>query len=318
MCNNKCNNCCCSEYDGKCVKYTGVDISLPFSVPKNTDFNVFVWDLMEYLRGDVPPEPPVDVTLTYSSNPADATIIINGEITNEVTVESGSTVIVSISRTGYETYSNTFSAPDQDTEYNIVLDPIEYTVSFVSTPPGAVFTINGVTTNTITAPQGTLLNVTANLAGYVPFENTYTIGSVDQVITILLTAAPPSFTYYWGEIGNIFAPTPSGITEFNWDNQIKPDGTNGGMNTYNAASLLNSYQQDATGFNLQWWIILIPQSANVDISDYRWFIFDELSQLYVPYLQTVYDGVVSLDGVDYNYSAIRPSAITRIQFKNNT
>lgn len=118
------NNCACVQYDGAKILYTGTNITSPFGVPRGTTFNQFIQKVTNYLANL-----SSFVTLTYTVNPGDATVIINGEATNSLSVPIGSTVTVTISRSGYQNYTNTFTAPLQDTSYNIVLTPVS-TLSF--------------------------------------------------------------------------------------------------------------------------------------------------------------------------------------------
>lgn len=249
-CNN--NDCGCVMYNGRNIIYTGVNITEPFAVPRGTNFNEFVKLTTEYLANSTS-----FVTVSYDVTPSDATVTINGEVTNSLSVLKGSNVTVSITRSGYLPYNETFAAPLIDTAYDITLQ--------------AVPTLN--------------------------------------------------FDYFWGEIGNIFASEPYAIQEANWDNLIKPNGTSGGMNFYeNANALQNSYEKEPTGGQLQWWIMLVPTSETTitsQIPDYTWKVFNQLSNSFENYTGMVYPGVVTLDSVEYLYSAIRPLSITKIQYSKN-
>lgn len=249
MCNCQNNNSCCT-YDGAKIIYTGTNITSPFGVPRGTTFNQFVQKVTNYLANL-----SSFVTLTYTVNPNDATVIINGEATNSLSVPIGSTVTVTISRSGYQTYTNTFTAPLQDTSYSITLDALSF------------------------------------------------------------------FNYYWGEIGNIFASEPFQITQSNWFNLIGPDGTSGNMDFYqNVTDLEQSYEKDSTGGQLKWWIILVPTNESsivAELSDYSWKTYDNLNNTPTLYSGAIYNGTVTLDSVNYTYSAIRPLVSTKINFSKN-
>lgn len=247
-CNN--NDCGCVQYNGGKVLYTGVNITTPFTFPRGSSFNEFVTKVTDYLKNisDF-------ITVTYTVNPSDATILINGEATNSLSVPVGSNVNVVISQSGYETYTDTFTAPLVDTTYNISLTPLEL------------------------------------------------------------------FNYYWGEIGNIFAPSPNGISQSNWNNLIKPDGTSDNMDFYEDASSLDLvYEKESTGSQLQWWIILVPTSkVNIvnDLANYSWKTYNNISGEPAEYTGAVSSGTVVLDSISYTYRAIRPLISTKIQFSKN-
>lgn len=195
------------------------------------------------------------------------------------------------------------------------IPPELFTYTFEVTPSNAVITINGIVTDTFTGPAGSTIDVEVTATGYQNFSNTYTVNT-DQTITIDLIPIV-SYTFYWGEIGNIFAPNPSGISQANWDNLIKPDGTSGNMTEY-TGTFQNNYERDSTGFNSQWWIVLIPTSQTTvvnDLPNYIWYTWDVLtSAWYVFNEHSPYTGTVTLDGINYTYSAIRPGNSNKIKY----
>lgn len=195
---------------------------------------------------------------------------------------------------------------------------IEITV--VPDPSDAVVYINGVNTHTLDVPVGSNVVISVSKSGYITETRTFVAPTNDETIVISLAQEQATFDYYWGEIGNIFAPEPSSITQENWTNQISPDGTSGGMTFYeNQSTIPDSIERVATGANLQWWILLVPSEIEQDknyTDSYSWDIYDELIEDYVSYDGTVYKGSVELDGVLYSYSAIRPATITKIKMKN--
>ena len=203
---------------------------------------------------------------------------------------------------------------------NELPEPTTYTLTVNPTPANAVVTLNGQATNTLTVNAGTVINMVVSKAGYITQSEAITMNSNQTRNIILLQDLTLSFQYYWGEIGNIFAANPSSISEANWDTQIKPNGTNGGMSYFpNASSFPADMHKIATGLNYQWWIVLVPanQSATVaDLVNYNWFIWDELLQAWVDYpaggIQN--QGNVTLDGILWKYTAVRPTTITKVKF----
>ncbi len=313
-CKNKsCKNC--NPYtSGKYVRYTGVNIDTPFVFNTNSSFNDFVSVVTNYLAG----LNPITYTLTIATTPPNATITINGNVTNTLVGVPGTVADVEISLSGYEPVSQTYYIGNQNQTVDVNLVPIvsNVTITFNSNPSGAVITVNGSNTNTFTGAPGTVVALTANLVGYLPYTENYTVPSSSQTHTLNLVV-DNSFLYYWGEIGNIYAANPSGITQLNWDTYIKPNGTGNNMDD-NVGVLLDNYEKDSTGNPLQWWIILVPTSETAvvnDLPNYTWYTWDTITSAWYEFTESApLTGTVTLDSISYTYVAIRPNASNKIKY----
>ena len=268
----------------------------------------------------VTPEPET-YTLIVNSTPSDATVTLNGQVTKSITVPQGTNVTINVTKAGYVTHNSSVVVnANQTVPITLQAVPVQYTLTVTTNPSDSTILLNGQATNTLTVNAGTVINMVVSKAGYITQSEAITMNSNKTRNIILLQDLTPSFPYYWGEIGNIFAANPSSISEANWDTQIKPNGTNGGMSYFpNASSLPADMHKIATGLNYQWWIVLVPDNQNAtvaDLANYSWFIWDELLQAWVDYpsggIQN--QGTVTLDGILWRYTAVRPTTITRVKF----
>ena len=306
---------CCDFISGKCVLYTGPNITTPLQIDNNTSINEVIVKFAEYLS-ELSPEMH---TVTVTTVPEGATVFINGLERSSITAPVGSELNIEVTMDGYLPASLTHFVGNSDESVQVVLVPApeEVTVEFISAPPGATISVNGSLTNTFTGVPGTIVVVTATLEGYLPYFSNYILPLSNTIHTLPLTPVPSqAFTYYWGEIGNIFAPNPSDITDDKWVNQIKPNGTGGNMLELYDVGLQNSYELDSTGDMLQWWIMLVPSDKISNLNEYVWYTWDEVADSYLEFTEhPPYEGVVELDGVSYTYSAIRPSASVKIKYE---
>lgn len=312
---NKCNKseCGCSNYSGKNVLYTGVNLSEPFEFKTNSTFNEFVTKTMDYLAQIS----PLTYKLTFVVTPVDATIKVNGVETSEITGIAGTIVNVEVTAEGYQTLLTTYVIGSVDRVVNIDLIPVTtvVTITFVSNPIGANITINGVATSTHTGLAGSVINLGASLVGYINYFSQYTLPSSSGTHTIeLIPNSTPSFDFYWGEIGNIYTSNPSLISESNWDSLIKPNGTGGNMSKLTVQSLGDTYSKDSTEDPLQWWILMVPNSVGANLSAYTWYTWDSFNSNWIEFTEhSPYEGSVTLDGTVYNYTAIRPNQSIKIR-----
>lgn len=268
----------------------------------------------------------ITYTLTVSPSPSDAVVKINNQITSTLSnISHGTTVAIEVSKAGYITSSSSVTVT-ADAVIPITLQTVpvqNYTLIVNPTPSDSVVTLNGQNVSALSVASGTDVIISVSKSGYVTHTETVTVTSnITKNITLQAIPQPVGFPYYWGEIGNIFAPDPSDITESNWDTHIKHNGTNGGMLYFpNATSFPNDMWKESTGLNYQWWIVLIPHSQTSivnDLPNYGWFVWDELLQAWVDFVaeteETTSIGDLTLDGVFYTYNAIRPTVITKVKF----
>lgn len=128
------------------------------------------------------------------------------------------------------------------------------------------------------------------------------------------TPMPPTpeeqgFDYYWGEIGIIRTPDPSKISQETWTTYLKPSDDTGIFKLFkNKKNINDSFEQMPSGEVFRWWMILVPSDKVSDLSNYKWYQFNGLSSQYdsLELETTIYNGTITLDNINYTYSAVRP------------
>lgn len=184
MCNCNTTNCKCETYSGKCVKYTGVNINAPFTFTTNSTFNDFVIAVTSYLSQIA----PTIKTLTIATVPSGAIVTMNGVTTNSISAPSGTTVDVEVSLAGYAPIVSTYVVGFIDQTITLNLVPIgeNVIVTLSSVPPGATILVDGTVTTTIVGLPGSTVVISANLSGYQPYFESYTIPSVNGTHALLI------------------------------------------------------------------------------------------------------------------------------------
>ena len=158
--------------------------------------NILVW---EYQEPPIPPVPPVEIyTLTITPDPISANVeLVCGEQTisgtgiQEISVESGSIVNVSVSATGYETRTIPLEVVD-DIETTISLNKNNYTLTIITYPADATITFDTgtVSGHNVTVPYNTTITYTVSKSGYITSQpQTYTVTQTETITGPTLTPA---------------------------------------------------------------------------------------------------------------------------------
>lgn len=142
------------------------------------------------------PIPAQTYTLTVNPTPNNATVLLNGQSRRSITVESGTTVRVQVSASGYQSYDQNVVV-DSDRTLNVILEPIPvqtYTVTVNPTPNNATVLINGQNTRTLEVPAGSNVTIQVSASGYYTENVSINNISQDETRNITLTEIPPSPT----------------------------------------------------------------------------------------------------------------------------
>ena len=143
----------------------------------------------------------VQVSVSINATPADATVTLNGEERNTITVDYGTKVDWVVSKTGYVSQNGSIT-PTENTTKDVALVLEKHTFSIVATPSDATVIINGEERSTFTADYGTEINWSVGKEGYVSKEGTYiltadkeeVVALDKQQITITVAATPEDAT----------------------------------------------------------------------------------------------------------------------------
>ena len=103
-------------------------------------------------------------TFSINTDPAN-TVIINDQERASITADYGTTITWSVSRTGYDTQSNTFVLSGDDT-IEVVLQLEKFTFTINPNPSNAIVTMNGIETQSINVESGTTVDWTVEYPGY--------------------------------------------------------------------------------------------------------------------------------------------------------
>lgn len=142
------------------------------------------------------PVPAQTYTLTVNPTPNNATVLLNGQSRRSITVESGTTVRVQVSASGYQSYDQNVVV-NSDRTLNVTLDPIPvqtYTVTVNPTPNNATVLINGQNTRSLEVPAGSNVSIQVSAPGYYTENVSINNISQDETRNITLTEIPPSPT----------------------------------------------------------------------------------------------------------------------------
>lgn len=141
-------------------------------------------------------------TISVNATPSDALVTINGSETKNLTVEKNSNVTIVVSKAGYTTYTESFTAvenktlnislvreqiPDDDEDRNV-------TIEVVTIPTDATVTINGNAGNTLSVPKGTPVNITVRKTGYITRTIPQFVATTDFRTTVELQEEQPQIT----------------------------------------------------------------------------------------------------------------------------
>lgn len=126
-------------------------------------------------------------TFKINATPSNATVKINSQTTNSVTVMTGTTCTWSVSASGYETKSGTEYNLSADKTIDVALVKTP-TFTINTSPSNATVVINGSQRRTFTASAGTTFTWSVSATGYASQSGTITMPSNDSSQTIYLVA----------------------------------------------------------------------------------------------------------------------------------
>ena len=150
----------------------------------------YVTQTGSYVMGDSDHTENVDLvavqyTFTINPTPADATVIIDGQIRSSISAPFGTNIPWSVARTGYASQSGVYTVIDDHTE-NVTLVANQYTFTIVPTPADAYVEINGEPRTSITTAYGTSISWEVSKSGYVTQSNTETLtGDTTRNVTLV-------------------------------------------------------------------------------------------------------------------------------------
>lgn len=140
-------------------------------------------------------------TISVNATPSDALVTINGSETKNLTVEKNSNVTIVVSKAGYTTYTESFTATENKTlNISLVREQIpddedrNVTIEVVTIPTDATVTINGNTGNSLSVPKGTPVNITVRKTGYVTRTIPQFVATTDFRTTVELQEEQPQIT----------------------------------------------------------------------------------------------------------------------------
>lgn len=135
------------------------------------------------------------VTVTATTNPADATVTMNDVPGNPQTFDYGTEVTVKATKTGYLDASQNLGSVTSNVTPNLVLTPDSFTLTINPTPSDATVTLNDEVRTSITGTHDTSVNWKVEKAGYVTKSGTEQIGTSNRTLDIELEAEPtPQYT----------------------------------------------------------------------------------------------------------------------------
>lgn len=133
-------------------------------------------------------KPIPKVTFEIVPNPSNATVVINGQTVNKVTINQGYEVSYSVTAEGYDTVSakevvnnNTIKQIEL-----IIKQPKKYTLTIESEPSNAIVTMNGTQGNVQDFDINTVVNYEVTLVGYSTKTGTVTISNNQKIFVILI------------------------------------------------------------------------------------------------------------------------------------
>ena len=148
--------------------------------------------------------------VTVFPTPDDAIVTIDGTRTTRAKVVEGKTCTVIVSKTGYQTYTNTFVVND-DKQLFVNLQPIRCRVDVITIPSDANCTINGVNTKSTTVDYDTELTIVVSKTGYVTKTQTFVIKENRSITISLDEEIPPEPEYFDLTINVVDNDTSEGI-----------------------------------------------------------------------------------------------------------
>lgn len=166
---------------------TQVHVQVSASGYQSYDDYITVNKVNQILSVTLEPEVVVEqYTLTVNPTPADAIVKLNNQVRNSITVEQGTRVSISVSKTGYKAHTESIIV-NEDIVKNITLTALKTCVLTVTaTPSNAVIKINNRTTSTYTGYEGEEVTVQVSASGYRSVSRRVTLSEENQTLHIAL------------------------------------------------------------------------------------------------------------------------------------
>lgn len=144
------------------------------------------------------PQEDNNVTIEVVPVPSDATVKINGNTGNILSVLKGTPVNITVSKTGYITEVVPQFIAQESVKKTVRLNPQEEeqttaTISINPTPSDAIVKINGIVRSAATLEKGTSCTYEVSKQGYKTVRDTFTVDN-DRVLTPVLKASNFSVT----------------------------------------------------------------------------------------------------------------------------
>lgn len=203
------------------------------------------------------PEPETPrYTLIINPVPASATVIIDGQVRNNITVESGTVVNYSVQAEGYFFQEGSYMVTENyvlDVELEALPNYVpNYYFSINPTPSDATVVINGNEQSTYEAQEGSIIVWSVSKEGYVSQNGTYVMGAEDYVMDVeLVEYVVPTFTF-------TINPTPSDAT-------VIIDGVEQSSITVEGGTIV-SYSVDKEGYVARSESIVVDRDMVLNVS----------------------------------------------------
>ena len=212
---------------------------------------------------------PESYTINITPTPSDAIVMINNLQRTSATFTYNTEVTWSVSKTDYVTQGNTFYI-DENTNLNIDLHKIQYTVTIIPTPSDATVIINGIERTSATLDIGTTVTYSVTKPGYASAEDTFTLTNnidieieLDPIVRLTINPTPSDATItltaeYGEQVDNyIEVPANDPIT---WSVSKADYVTQDGTTTITADTTWNITLRRTT---YKFEIVPTPQNATV-------------------------------------------------------
>lgn len=141
--------------------------------------------------------PSEKCTIRVVPTPYNATVTINGEVTNSLTVNYGEEVTIVVSANGYKTYSNIVTVTG-DMTLNVELEKeastTTYTLTINPTPSSATVRLNNQNRRSIEVEAGTSVHIKVSAPGYESYEDDYIVNRTETKNISLTPATIESYS----------------------------------------------------------------------------------------------------------------------------
>lgn len=139
-------------------------------------------------------------TFIIITSPTNATVKMNGETTNRLSVTKGTVVDWVVSCSGYKTQSGSVTVGSNQT-LTVELEPNDYTFTINPTPSDAIVIINGVPTNSVEITMGSTVEWSVSKNGYRTQSGSIVV-TQNHIFDVILTVAVKKDVF----LGNFICP----------------------------------------------------------------------------------------------------------------